>query len=227
MSADQITAILAAAWRCPYRLGGDLRSRLTLGKAAAVGAMLALGTALGLWIGNRSAAGMDGVVAVPQMQSAEGKHSGSSALTEVPRRADDKKRSFVLDDLAGTRHDLSHTPGRVVLVHFFATWCEPCREELPMLERLLERSENSALAVFAVSVGEPDDRVRRFFELMPIKIPVVLDRDREVAKTWRIETLPTTYVLDRDLEPRLMVEGEFVWDRVEPEQLLDAVLSVR
>jgi hypothetical protein len=58
-----------------------------------------------------------------------------------------------------------------------------------------------------------------------LKIPVVLDRDREVSKKWRIQTLPTTYVLDRGLEPRLMVEGEFQWDRVKAEQLLDAVLS--
>jgi thiol-disulfide isomerase/thioredoxin len=226
MSANQITA-LAAAGRYAQRSGADLRARFPLGRAAAVCAIVALGSSFWLWIGNRSVAALDGVAAVPQMQNAKENHPGSPSLIEVPRRRDDNKPSFVLDDLAGTRRDLSHTPGKIVLVHFFATWCEPCREELPMLERLLERGKNSALAVFAVSVGEPDDRVRRFFELMPIKIPVVLDRDRDVAKTWRIETLPTTYVLDCDLEPRLMVEGEFVWDRVEPEQLLDAVVSVR
>ena len=64
-------------------------------------------------------------------------------------------------------------------------------------------------------------------EIRVTHIPVVLDRDREVAKKWHIQTLPTTYVLDRGLEPRLMIEGEFQWDRVKAEQLLDAVLSVR
>ncbi len=192
--------------------------------AIAICGFVAFCTALWLWSGNLSA-DAEGFATRLQTRSADGK--GASALIEVPRRPDDKKPSFVLDDLAGARHDLASAPGRVVLVHFFATWCEPCREELPMLERLLERSKGSALAVFAVSVGEPDDRVRRFFEAMPLKYPVVLDREREVAKTWRIQTLPTTYVLDRDLEPRLMVEGEYVWDRLDPEQLLDAVPRAR
>jgi peroxiredoxin len=111
-------------------------------------------------------------------------------------------------------------------VHFFATWCEPCRKELPALQRLIERSGDSTLAIFAISVGEPDERVRRFFETTPLTFPVVLDRDREVAKLWRIQSLPTTYVLDRQLGPRLIVEGEFEWDRVKADQLLD-VLSER
>ena len=133
----------------------------------------------------------------------------------------------MLEDLTGVRHDLSDSSGRVVLVHFFATWCEPCREELPALQRLLERSRNSGLAIFAISVGEPDARVRRFFEPMPTNYPVVLDRDRAAAKTWRVQMLPTTYVLDRELKPRLMVEGEFPWDRVKGEQLLGAASSLR
>jgi peroxiredoxin len=152
--------------------------------------------------------------------------SSSGSLVEAPQWADGKP-SFVLDDLAGARHDLSASSGRSVLVHFFATWCEPCREELPALRRLLERSRDSGLAIFAVSVGEPDARVRRFFESMPTNYPVVLDRDRAASKAWRVEMLPTTYVLDRDLKPRLVVEGEFRWDEVKSEQLLDAVPPVR
>jgi len=168
-----------------------------------------------------------GAVSLIATQAVDGNGPATSELIEVPRRPDGQKPSFALDDLAGVQHDLSNVPGRLVLVHFFATWCEPCREELPALQRLSERSDVSALAVFAISVGEPDERVRRFFGANPLKIPVVLDRDREVAKKWHIQTLPTTYVLDPGLEPRLMVEGEFQWDRVKAEQLLDAVLSVR
>jgi len=135
------------------------------------------------------------------------------------------KPSFSLDDLAGVRHDLSGTPGGLVLVHFFATWCEPCREELPALQRLSDRGKDSSLAVFAISVGEPDIRVRRFFEPMPLTFPVLLDRDKEVAKTWQVETLPTTYVLDGERKPRLLVEGEFEWDQLKVGELLDAVSS--
>jgi thiol-disulfide isomerase/thioredoxin len=196
--------------------------RPDLAKVRAVRAVLSLATVF--WLGILTGGGAVSLIAT---QAVEGNGPATAELVEVPRRSDGQKPSFALDDLAGVQHDLSNMPGRVVLVHFFATWCEPCREELPALQRLSERSENSALAVFAISVGEPDERVRRFFGTNPLKIPVLLDRDREVAKKWHIQTLPTTYLLDRGLEPRLTVEGEFQWDRVEAEQLLDAVLSVR
>jgi thiol-disulfide isomerase/thioredoxin len=220
LRANRMTATIAAGGRSAHWRARHLRFRLELA------AILSLAAAF--WLGIVSGAGLGGgAVAFFDAQAADGKGPTASELVEVPRRTDGQKPSFALDDLAGARHDLSNAPGRIVLVHFFATWCEPCREELPALQRLIERSENSSLAIFAISVGEPDERVRRFFETMPLKIPVVLDRDRGVAKAWRIQTLPTTYVLDRELEPRLMVEGEFEWDRIKAEQLLDAALSVR
>jgi thiol-disulfide isomerase/thioredoxin len=137
---------------------------------------------------------------------------------EGPERANGDKLSFVLEDLAGVRWDFSTSRAGINLVNFFATWCESCREELPMLQRLLGRISN--VAVFAISVGEPDDRVRRFLASTPLAFPVVLDRDRAVAKAWRVATLPTTFVLDRGLELRRIVEGEFAWDRVDAAQLL-------
>jgi peroxiredoxin len=146
-------------------------------------------------------------------------------LIEVQSPLRGSQPSFSLDDLVGARHDLSGTPAPLVLVHFFATWCEPCREELPALQRLSDRGKESSLAVFAISVGEPDLRVRRFFEPMSLTFPVLLDRDKEVAKIWQVETLPTTYVLDGARTPRLLVEGEFEWDQVKVGELLNAVSS--
>ena len=55
-------------------------------------------------------------------------------------------------------------------------------------------------------------RVRRFIETMPVNFPVLLDRERAVAKAWNVTTLPTTFVLDANLRPRLMVETDFAWD---------------
>jgi thiol-disulfide isomerase/thioredoxin len=226
LRANRMTATIAARGRSAHWRAGQLQSCVDHAKAREIRAILSLIAAF--WLGMLSGGGMGGgAIAFTDTRMADGNGPATSEMVEVPRRTDGHKASFALNDLAGVQHDLSNMSGHLVLVHFFATWCEPCREELPALQRLSERSEGSALAVFAISVGEPDERVRRFFETNPLKIPVVLDRDREVAKKWRIETLPTTYVLDPELEPRLMVEGEFEWDRVKTKQLLDAVLSAR
>ena len=162
-------------------------------------------------------------VALTQDDEVGAEASRTSALIAVPPGTRIDTSSLRLDDLPGTPHDLGETKANVVLVHFFATWCEPCREELPALQRLIERSGASDLAVLVVSVGEPDDRVRRFFASMQLSFPVLLDRERQVAKAWRVETLPTTFVLNRELEPRLMVEGEFAWDGIKLEELSDTI----
>jgi peroxiredoxin len=218
-----MTRTIAAGGRAARWLARPLPSCLEIAKATAVNAALSLGAAF--WLGILSPGGIG--VALIHAQGTDRKDTGSSQLVEVTRWIDGKRPSFALDDLTGARHDLANASGRLVLVHFFATWCEPCREELPALQRLIDRSGHSTLAIFAISVGEPDQRVRRFFEGAPLRYPVVLDRDREAAKTWRVQSLPTTYVLDRGLEPRLVVEGEFEWDRVANEQMLEALLSAR
>jgi peroxiredoxin len=136
------------------------------------------------------------------------------------------KPSFTLDALAGHRIDLAKQNGRVVLVHFFATWCEPCRPEMAALQRLAERFAQRPLTILAVDVGEVDARVRRFFDTLPVTFPVLLDRDKAVTKAWKVAMLPTTYVLDRTLAPRFMVEGDFDWDRPDADRQLNALVSV-
>jgi peroxiredoxin len=138
------------------------------------------------------------------------------------------KPPFVLSDLSGKLVDLTQQRGYVVFLHFFATWCEACREELPALRRLAERSAPDA-RVLAVSVGEPDLRVRRFAETITLNFPILLDRNSTVARSWQVESLPTTYVLDRNLRPSLIVESDFAWDALDLAELTErlAVRGVR
>ena len=131
------------------------------------------------------------------------------------------KPAFTLADTSGTDIALGELKGRTVLVHFFATWCEPCREELPALRRLVERSRDHKLAVVAISVAEVPVRVRRFMEQMPVNFPVLLDQDRAVAKSWDVNALPSTFILDADLTARLAVEREYDWDRLDVATLLE------
>jgi peroxiredoxin len=123
--------------------------------------------------------------------------------------------TFSLPNSAGANTALESARGHIVLVHFFATWCESCREELPALNRLAVRG-NGSVTVLAIAVADADRSVRRFFANAPVDFPVLLDRDRAVAKAWQVATLPTSFVLDASLQPRLVVQSDYAWDTVDP-----------
>ncbi len=119
--------------------------------------------------------------------------------------------TFTLDDLHGAPRDLVAFGGRIVLLHFFATWCEPCVRELTSLQRLRRAVPAGRLTIIAIDVAEVDLRVRAFFQKLPVDFPVLLDRDRAVTKAWQVSALPSTFVLDAALAPRLFVEGDLDW----------------
>ncbi|MCP5276741.1 MAG: TlpA family protein disulfide reductase [Thiobacillus sp.] len=103
-----------------------------------------------------------------------------------------------LQDLDGKAHDLADLKGRVVLINFWATWCPPCRREMPSLERLRQRLAEKGLAVIAVDVGEDADTVFSFTgQLEPAPaFPLLLDRDSKAMQAWKVKGLPTTFVVD-------------------------------
>jgi len=125
--------------------------------------------------------------------------------------------TFALSDAHGAQHALAADPAGITIVHFFATWCESCRTELPSLARLARRAGPGA-RVIAVSVAEPDLRVRRFLTKTETGFPVLLDRERSVARAWGVATLPTSFVLDGALTPMLAAETSVDWDRFDLRQ---------
>ncbi len=100
-----------------------------------------------------------------------------------------------------------------MLVHFFATWCEPCVSEMASIQRLATATHGKPLAIVAVDVAEADLRVRAFFAKQPVDFTILLDRDRAVSKSWDVTALPTTFVLDANLAPKLFIEGDLDWSR--------------
>jgi peroxiredoxin len=121
---------------------------------------------------------------------------------------------FSLPTLDGATVDLANQRDNLVIVHFFATWCAPCRDELKSLERLAAAFAARPLRILAIDVGEPGDRVRRFLEREKIaaRYPVLIDFDKQVMRAWGVEMLPTSYVLDAALCPHWKVAGALDWD---------------
>ena len=118
---------------------------------------------------------------------------------------------LVLQDLHGRTHRLADYRGKVVLVNFWATWCEPCREEMPSIERLRQSLAGEPFEVLAVNIGEPLGRIERFLEKMPLGFPVLLDRDSGAAKAWKARVVPATFLVGPDGRIRYVHYGELDW----------------
>ena len=103
---------------------------------------------------------------------------------------------LALSDVDGKPVKLSELRGRVVVVNFWATWCPPCRKELPSLGRLQKLFKPEQLRVLAVNIGEDEETVFGFLPDPPFTI--LLDQKSATLRTWQVKGLPSTFVVDRE-----------------------------
>lgn len=114
--------------------------------------------------------------------------------------ADDQSRqniNFTLTDLQGKAWTLKDLRGKVVLVNFWATWCPPCRKEMPDLEALSKRFADQGFVILALS-DEEADKVKPFIAAQKITYPILLDPDSKVHKEFQVEGIPKSFVYDRE-----------------------------
>jgi thiol-disulfide isomerase/thioredoxin len=116
-----------------------------------------------------------------------------------------------LQDVEGAAHKLADYRGKVVLVNFWATWCVPCREEMPSLERLRAAMDGKPFVILAVNVGEGVRAARDFGQKLELGFPLLLDRDTKVAKSWGARVLPASYLVGPDGAIRYSYFGELDW----------------
>ena len=116
-----------------------------------------------------------------------------------------------LADSDGRTRSLTEWRGKTVVVNFWATWCEPCRDEMPSLERLRKRMGDRPFDVVAVNVGETPERVARFTRDVPVSFPILYDRERETARLWTVRGYPTSYVIGPEGRIRYYYVGELDW----------------
>ena len=114
---------------------------------------------------------------------------------------------FTLKSTAGQNLRLKEQRGQVVLVNFWATWCAPCRQELPELEKLQSQYGKAGLRLLAVSVDEDAKNADAMMRRMGLNLTVLHDRDKRVAKRYDVDAMPATVIVDRKGKVRYVHRG--------------------
>ena len=133
-----------------------------------------------------------------------------------------------LSDASGKTWRLADYRGQVVVLNFWATWCEPCRTELPQLQQLAAQNAGvvgKQVAVLAVNYKEDAGKVQRFAHTTGLTLPIPLDGDGRAAQAWTPRIFPTTVVIDRQGRARWQVVGEFDWTSDAAQRLLEPLLQ--
>ena len=133
---------------------------------------------------------------------------------------------FELQGLDGTAVSVSGLQGSPVMLNFWATWCPPCRGELPIIQQAYEDPawKGYGVKILAVDIGESPDEVQDFMNGMGFNFPVLLDRQQEVAKYYNVAAIPTTFFIDKDGIIKYVKKGAFTSDS-ELQGLLGSLVS--
>ncbi|MCL4776444.1 MAG: TlpA family protein disulfide reductase [Gammaproteobacteria bacterium] len=114
---------------------------------------------------------------------------------------------FSLPARSGGDVSLSSLRGQVVLVNFWATWCGPCRKEMPLLEQIYQRYKGLGFTLLAVNVEEDSGGADQWLRDTPVSFPVLFDRDNRVSKLYQVTAMPSTVIIDRKGQVRFIHYG--------------------
>jgi thiol-disulfide isomerase/thioredoxin len=117
-----------------------------------------------------------------------------------------------LADADGKQTDLKELRGHWVMVHFWASWCGPCRAEMPSLQRLVESGKVPALKLVVVNTAEGDDEVAAFLNRHAPDLATLMDRDGQVTERWQPRGLPSSFFVDPEGRLRYLALGGRPWD---------------
>jgi len=109
-----------------------------------------------------------------------------------------KATDFKLKDLNGNELSLSDLRGKKVFLNFWATWCPPCKAEMPEIEKLYQETKNSDLVILTVDIGEPLSDVKTFIDQNNYNFKVLLDSNQKVAAQYGISAIPTSFFIDKE-----------------------------
>src|SRR3982751_2378772 len=128
--------------------------------------------------------------------------SASSAIAPGTAAPD-----FTLRAIAGSNLRLKEQRGRVVMVNFWATWCAPCRQEMPHLNRLYDKYRGAGFVLLGVNVDEDNSKAAEVVAKLGVTFPILLDTEKNVSKLYDVSTMPSTMIIDREGKVRYVHRG--------------------
>ena len=146
----------------------------------------------------------------------------TQSLTELTAKP--QAPNFAMKDMDDVVHKLADYKGKPVIINFWATWCPPCREELPSMNRAWGKIKNDGIEMLAINVGEDEDTIFAFSGEYPIDFTILLDESGEEIKKWPIKGLPTTFVLNPEGQIVYQAIGGREWDN---DDILEQVRKLR
>ncbi|MDR2536285.1 MAG: TlpA family protein disulfide reductase [Treponema sp.] len=132
---------------------------------------------------------------------------------------------FSLPLADGNTVTLSSLKGNVVFLNFWATWCPPCREEMPSMEALYQRFKNRGLAILSVDIQENPRQVNGFMKKFGLTFPAALDASGSVSSKYRVRGIPATFILDRNGAVIISVVGGIDWSNPEMISAFEVLLQ--
>ena len=119
-------------------------------------------------------------------------------IPQIPLAVHSQAPDFTLNTLDGKKVRLGDFRGKPVILNFWATWCKPCVEELPALEKLWQAYNEGDVVVLAVNQGESEGIIRDFLADHSVSFPILVDRNQKVNRLYRVRGLPTSYFIDEN-----------------------------
>jgi peroxiredoxin len=156
-----------------------------------------------------------GVLALVVMLALSVNHAGSQAV--IPPRVGAPLSDFALSDIHGQTVRMSDYAGQVVLVNSWATWCPPCKAEMPDLNTYYQAHRGEGFTVLAINAGDPETTVAEFAQGIRLTFPILLDPNTQVLDGFGIQGFPTSIVVGRDGRVKMIHVGMYSPEDLEAE----------
>jgi thiol-disulfide isomerase/thioredoxin len=130
---------------------------------------------------------------------------------------------LVLTDLQGKSHDLNDYKGQVVLVQFWATYCGPCRKEMPSMNKMKAKMGEVPFSILAVDMGETEAEVKKFVDEVKPEFTILMDESGKSINDWRVFAAPSNFIIDPEGKIRYTLFGGVEWDSDELIEKLKAI----